>query len=93
MKELILSTNLTHEHKVTLLKIKLDHIINGCCGGKSRFLITALLGVILTFTISGVDGLSLILEALYRFFKERKISKVISKRWFRTPLPIKHLNS
>jgi hypothetical protein len=101
MKEVILSTNLSHEHKVSLLKIKLDFIINGECGGETRFLIMALIGVILTFTISGVGGLSLILEALYRLFKEGKISKAVydqivkslSKRWFSTAIPIEHLNS
>ena len=101
LKELILSNNLSREHKVSLLKIKLDFIINGQCRGKGRFLIMALLGVILTFTISGVGGLSLILEALYRLLKEGKISRAVynqiveslSKRRFRTPVPIEHLNS
>ena len=101
MKELILSNNLSHEYKVSLLKIKLDFIINGECGRKSRFLIMFRLGVILTFTISGVGGLSLILEALYRLLKEGKISKSVydqiikslSKRWLKTFIPIEHLNS
>ena len=50
-----------------------------------------LLGIILTFTISGVGGLVLVLEALYRLFQEGKISKAVytqvvkalSKRWFK----------
>ena len=73
MKEIILSTHLSNEHKISLLKIKLDFIINGECAGKSRFLIMTLLGVTLTFTISGVGGLALVLEALYRLFQESKI--------------------
>lgn len=77
MKEIILSTHLSNEHKISLLKIKLDFIINGECAGKTRFLIMTLLGVILTFTISGVGGLALVLEALYRLFQEGKISKAV----------------
>ena len=45
MKEIILSTHLSNEHKISLLKIKLDFIINGECAGKNRFLIMTLLGV------------------------------------------------
>merc|ERR1712087_217253 len=96
MKEIILSTHLSNEHKISLLKIKLDFIINGECAGKSRFLIMTLLGVILTFTISGVGGLALVLEALYRLFQEGKISKtvyaqilkVLSKRLFVKAVPV-----
>lgn len=101
MKEIILSTHLSNEHKISLLKIKLDFIINGEWAGKSRFLIMTLLGVILTFTISGVGGLALVLEALYRLFQEGKISKavyaqvlkVLSKRLFGKAVPVEHLNS
>lgn len=101
MKEIIISTNLSNEHKISLLKIKLDFIINGECGGKRRFLIISIIGLILTFTISGVGGLALILEALYRLFKEGKISKavyvqllkVLSKRWIKSPTSIEHLDS
>ena len=100
MKEIILSEQLSNEHKITLLKIKLDFIINGEYAGKNRFLLVMLLGIILTFTISGVGGLALILEALYRLFQEGKISKavyiklvkVLSKRWLGKPIPIEHLN-
>ena len=101
MKEIIISTHLSNEHKISLLKIKLDFIINGECAGKSRFLIMTLLGVILTFTISGVGGLALFLETLYRLFQEGKISKavyaqilkVLSNRLFGKAVPVEHLNS
>ena len=94
MKEVILSTSLSDEHKISLLKIKFDFIINGEYAGKSRFLMMTLLGIILTFTISGVGGLVLVLEALYRLFQEGKISKAVytqvvkalSKRWFKKNL-------
>lgn len=77
IKDIIISTNLSKEDKISLLKIKLDFIINGESGGKSRFLIMVILGLILTFTISGVGGFALILEALYRLFKEGKISQAV----------------
>ena len=99
LREIIVSRNLSDEHKISLLKIKLDFIINGECGGKFRFLVMAILGTILTFTISGVGGLALILEALYRLFQEGKISKAIyieivkalAKRWGGSDMPVEHL--
>ena len=59
-----------------------------------------ILGIILTFTISGVGGLALILEALYRLFKKGKISKAlyeqilkaVSRRWFGNIISTDHLN-
>ena len=69
--------NLTLNDKLNLLKIKLDFIINGECAGKKRFIVVTLLGLIITFSVSGVGGLALILEALYRLFQEGKISKAV----------------
>lgn len=77
VRELILNDKLTYDDKLHLLKIKLDFIINGECAGKSRFVVMTLLGLILTFSFSGVGGLALILEALYRLFQEGKISKAV----------------
>ena len=51
LKELIVSTQLTHEQKVSLLKIKLDFIINGKCGGKTRFFAMVIIGALLTCTV------------------------------------------
>jgi hypothetical protein len=45
---------LSQEQKISLLKIKIDFTINGEFGGKIRFLVVAILGAFLTFTISGV---------------------------------------
>jgi hypothetical protein len=99
MREVIISKALSQEQKISLLKIKLDFIINGECAGKSRFLVMAILAAILTFTISGVSGLALILEALYRLFQEGKISKAVykqiikalAKRWGGNAVPVEHL--
>ncbi len=96
---LIVSNNLSQEQKISLLKIKLDFIINGECGGKKRFLLMAILAALLTFTISGVGGLALILEALYRLFQEGKIGKALYKKLVRAlarkyggeSIPIDHL--
>lgn len=76
LKKLILSNELSQENKISLLKIKLDYIINGECEGKMRFVIVFLIVLILTFTISGLGGLALILEALYQLFQEGKIRKI-----------------
>jgi hypothetical protein len=99
MREVIVSKALSEEQKISLLKIKLDFIINGECAGKFRFLVMAILAAILTFTISGVSGLALILEALYRLFQEGKISKAVykqiikalAKRWGGNAVPVEHL--
>jgi hypothetical protein len=98
MRSLIISNNLGQEEKISLLKIKLDFIINGECTGKKRFLVMAILGAVLTVTVSGVGGLALILEALYQLFQEGKISKalykqilkVLAKRWGAS-VPVEHL--
>ena len=99
IKSLIVSKNLTQEQKISLLKIKLDFIIHGECTGKTRFLVVAILGTVLAFTISGVGGLALILEALYRLFQEGKIGKALYKqilkalarKWGGENVPIEHL--
>ena len=75
MKLLILSDNIDREEKITLLKIKLDFLINGEGWGEKRFLIMAILAAVIAVTVSGVGGITLILEALYRLFKEGRISK------------------
>ena len=97
MKALIVSNNLGREEKISLLKIKLDFMINGECGGKRRFLVMAILSAVVSFTVSGVGGLALILEALYRLFQEGKISralykqivKALAKRWG-AKVPVEH---
>lgn len=80
IKSLIISNEMTRENKINLLKIKLDFIINGECIGKTRFLIMAIIGTIFTFTISGVAGLTIVLEALYRLFQEGKLKKALYKQ-------------
>lgn len=97
MKTLIVSNNLGHEEKISLLKIKFDFIINGECSGKKRFLIMAILSAVIGVTLSGVGGLALILEALYRLFQEGKISralytqlvKAVAKQWGGN-VPVEH---
>ena len=99
IRSLIVSKALTDEQKISLLKIKLDFIINGECGGKVRFLIVAILGAIFTLTVSGVGGVALILEALYQLFKEGRIGealykqvlKSLAKKWGAENVPIEHL--
>ena len=98
IKSLIVSTDLSSEQKISLLKIKLDFIINGECMGKKRFLVMPIVAAVLTFTVSGVGDLALLLEALYRLFQEGKISKrlykqilkALAKRWGGEAVPIEH---
>ena len=75
LKTLIVNNNLSNEQKITLLKIKLDYIINGQFAGKKRFIIIIFLGTVLILTTSSVGGLALILEALYRLFKDGQLEE------------------
>lgn len=97
IKELVVTSNLSKDDKINLLKIKLDFIINGECAGKKRFLIISIIAALITVCVSGVGGLALFLEALYRLFQEGKISralyeqilKIVTKRL--TKVPVEHL--
>lgn len=97
IKELIVNSNLSKDDKINLLKIKLDFIINGECPGKKRFLIISIIAAFITVCVSGVSGLILFLEALYRLFQEGKISralyeqilKIVTKRV--SKVPVEHL--
>lgn len=77
MRTLIILNQLNQKQKISLLKIKLDFIINGEYEEKTWFLIMAILGSVIIFTISGLDSITLILEALYRVFQEKKIRKAL----------------
>lgn len=99
MSELIARNNLSTEQKIDLLKIKLDFLINGEFAGKKRFLVITLIAILVTVSFSGVAGLGLFLEALYRLFQEGKISravyeellKSIAKRWTGNKVSVEHL--
>jgi hypothetical protein len=77
IKQLILNQSLSKEDKINLLKIKLDSIINCEFAGKKRFLVASILAIIITLSFSGISGLSIFLEALYRLFQEGKLSKAV----------------
>ena len=80
LKSLIIQNNLSSDQKISLLKIKLESLIHAEFSGKKRFLIMTIVSLIITFTVSGVGGLSLILEALYRLFEEGKISETLYRQ-------------
>jgi hypothetical protein len=71
-KSLISSQDLNQEQKISLIKIKLDSIINVECAGKRRFLVMAVIGSVLTFTISGVGEFAMVLGVLYCLFRKEK---------------------
>jgi hypothetical protein len=98
MKAVIVTNDLSHEEKIDLLKIKLDFILNGECGGKKRFIILSILALFMTFCVSGVSGLAIFLEALYRLFQEGKISRALYEDIIKTvtkraiKIPVDHLS-
>lgn len=94
VRSLILEKKLTRGEKVKLLQVKFDSIIN-CEYVESReFLILLFFRTIVTLTLSGIGGLTLILEALYKLWQKGKISeklyrqliKLVSKKSTVTPL-------
>ena len=99
MRELIVAGNLSEKQKIKLLKIKLDAIINGDCIGRKRFVLMMAVGLLFAVTLSGVGGLTLMLEALYELFREGKISealyhqlrKLLLKKAGVTDVPAEHL--
>ena len=98
IQELIVSKSISRDDKINLLKIKLDFIINGEFAGKKRFFIMIMIAALITVCISGVGGLALFLEALYRLFQEGKLSralyeqilKALAKKYGKE-VPIEHL--
>jgi hypothetical protein len=97
MKILIINNDLSYEDKINLLKIKLDFIINGECAGKKRFLIVYIIATFAAVWISGPVGLGMFLDALYRLFKEGRISRalydqiveIVRDSW--NKVPVEHL--
>jgi hypothetical protein len=87
IKELIIANSLSRDDKINLLKIKLDFIINGECAGTKRFLIMSILAALITVCTSGVGGLALFLEALYRLFQEGKISRALYEQVLKNVTP------
>lgn len=81
IKSLLISNEISMEQKIFLLKIKLDYIINSECGGKRRFFIMVIIAALLSFTVSGVDGLSIILQAL-----SKEIIKALVKKGSNIPV-------
>lgn len=73
IKKLIINNNILRNDKINLLKIKLDFIINGKCAGRKRFMIISVIAALIAACVSGINGLAVFLEALYRLFKEKKI--------------------
>lgn len=93
MRSLIIANNILNTDKIHLLKIKLNFIINGECSGRKRFILLAIVSLVITLTISGIGGLALLLDALTELLNEGKISKALynqivkalKKRYFNLP--------
>lgn len=75
LRKIIVSQSLDRETKVVLLKMKIEGIINGDILGEKRFVVLTLISLLVCFSFSGVTGLTLFLDTLYRLMKEGKISK------------------
>jgi hypothetical protein len=67
----------TRIRKVTLLKIKLDYIINGSCYSKTKFIVVIIVALLLTVTVSGLGGFTFFFEALLDLLQEGKISRAL----------------
>lgn len=75
INKIILSDSLNEQHKLKLLRIKLDWILNSESGGKREFALRAILSIIIGTCATGSGGLFIILDTLYRLFKTGKLSE------------------
>lgn len=74
LKTLVGHNNLTREYKITLLKIKLDYLINGDHNFERKFLLQVILTITIALCFSGIGGLALFLDPFRRLLKEGRIS-------------------
>jgi hypothetical protein len=77
LRELLVTSNLSDDAKIKLLEIKLDEMINCEYNSKRRFMIVFILSILITFGVSGVGGIAIFFEALYRLAKDGKISAAL----------------
>jgi hypothetical protein len=77
LRETLIKHNLTFEDKVEFIKIKLAHILKMKKYANKKIIILLIIGIILSCCLSGIIGLSAILEALRRLLIEGKISEAL----------------
>lgn len=77
IKSLISTPNHSRDEKVELLKIKLDFIINNELSTSTGFLIISIIVLLITTCTSGVMGVTIFLEALYKLLQEGRISQAL----------------
>jgi hypothetical protein len=80
IKELVIKENLTTDQKTTLLKIKLDAVINSEYPNKKVALIAILTAIMASLILVGPYGLMIFLGAIYQLWKEGKISTAVYKQ-------------
>lgn len=80
IRGIVVKDNLSRDHKIVLLKIKLDSIINGDYPNKKLAVAAILASVLATVLLAGPYGIMLFLAALYQLWKEGKISTAMYKK-------------
>lgn len=80
VRELLVKENLTKDQKITLLKIKLDAIINSEYPNKKVALVALLTVVMVSLMVVGPYGIMIFLSAIYQLWKEGKISTAVYKK-------------
>lgn len=80
VRELLVKENLTSEQKITLLKIKLDAVINSEYPNKKVALLAILTSIMASLILVGPYGVMIFLAAIYQLWKEGKISTAVYKK-------------
>lgn len=76
----MIKENLTNDQKITLLKIKLDAVINSEYPNKKVALLAILTAVMASLILVGPYGIMIFLAAIYQLWKEGEISTAVYKQ-------------
>ena len=76
IRKLLINNGISNADKISLLKIKLDFIINGDYPGRTKFFVLCILAGSISL-ITGVGGLALFLSALFQLLQEGKIKRAL----------------
>lgn len=80
VRELVIKENLTTDQKITLLKIKLDAVINSEYPNKRVALIAILTAIMASLILVGPYGIMVFLAAIYQLWKEGRITTAVYKQ-------------
>ena len=92
ISKLVLNKDLSEDQKIKILTIKLNRLINGEYSNKTIVVVAILISILLSLIIFERSGLRIFLSAIYRLWKEGKISREtyerLAKEAIRKAIPV-----